>query len=104
MSTPGQIEIDRSGPETTVRIVQPQESFTVQQLRLYAEYLATVADEASARPEPEVDELVAVFNATEARWLTYDDGMRVMARAVLDAGYKRESAAMKDGDGGRWRG
>ena len=92
MSAPGQVEIDRSGPEPTVRIVQPQESFTVQQLRLYAGYLARLADEANWRPEPEVDALVAVFKATEARYMVYEDGLLTLARAVLAAGYKRETA------------
>jgi hypothetical protein len=92
MSEPGDIEIDRSGGEPAISIGHPPGPFTISQLRSYASYLATVADEAAARPEPEVDELVAVFNATEARWLTYDDGMRVMARAALAAGYERKNA------------
>lgn len=89
---PGTVEIDRSDAGVLVKIGHPDGPFTVSQLRLYASYLATVADEAAAAPEPEVDELVAVFDATEARWLEYKDAARVMARAVLDAGYERASA------------
>jgi hypothetical protein len=61
-------------------------------LRLYAEYLATVADEASGPgPEPEVEELIAVLGATEARYLGYEEALRMLARAVLAAGYRREA-------------
>ena len=93
MSEPGVIEIDRSGTEPVVRIGHPPGPFTIDQLRQYATYLATVADEAARRPEPEVDELVAVFEATQARWLRYEEGIVVLARAVLAAGYERKSAA-----------
>ena len=91
---PGEIEIDRSGDRTVVRMRQPQDSFTVNELRMYAEYLATVADEAEKPPpEPDVEAIVAVFKGTVARYLGYDEALPVLARAVLAAGYKRESAA-----------
>ena len=94
MSEPGSIEIDRSGTEPIIRIAQPCESFTVNKLRMYAEYLATVADEAAKPPpEPEVDELVAMFEATQARWMTWESATVELARAVVAAGYKREIAA-----------
>ena len=94
MSEPGTIEIDRSGDEPVVRVVQPGDSFTVSQLRMYAEYLATVANEAAAPPpEPEVEALVGLFNGTVARYVQYDEAALLMARAVLAAGYKRETAA-----------
>ena len=103
MSEPGTIEIDRSGDEPVVRIVQPDDSFTVSQLRMYAEYLATVANEAAAPPpEPEVEALVLAFKGTEARYLTYEEALPVLARAVLAAGYKRENAAAEGASWGRW--
>ncbi len=97
MSEPGTIEIDRSGSQTIVRVVQPSDSFTVSQLRMYAEYLATVADEAERpEPEPEVQALVGLFNGTVARYVQYDEAALLMARAVVAAGYKRETAATGD--------
>ncbi len=88
---PGQVEIDRSGSRTVVRIRQPAGEFTVDQLRMYAGYLATVAAEADAPPpEPDVEALVAAFKGTEARYLGYDEALPVLARAALAAGYKRE--------------
>ena len=86
----GRIEIDHSGAEPIVSIGHPPGPFTIGQLRQYAAYLATVADEAARRPEPEVDELVAVFEATQARWVRYEEATVLHARAVLAAGYKRE--------------
>ena len=92
MSAPGQIEIDRSGTEPVVRITQPQESFTVQELRRYAEYLAQLADEAVRKPEPELDELTAVIDASQGRYMSYPWNIQQIARDVLAAGYKRETA------------
>lgn len=90
---PGTIEIDRSGAEPVISLAHPPGPFTIGKLRLYAEYLATVADEASRHePEPEVEALVAVLQATEARYLGYEEALRMLARAVLAAGYRREAA------------
>jgi hypothetical protein len=86
----GVIEIDRSGAEPVVTIGHPPGPYTLDQLRSYAAYLTVVADEASRRPEPEVDELIAVFNATQARWLRWEEAAVELARAVLAAGYKRD--------------
>lgn len=97
MSAPGSIEIDRSGPEPVISIDHPPGPFTVTQLRLYGEYLTTLAAEAAKpAPEPEVEALVAVFESTGARWLTYEEGIRVLARAVVAAGYGVRSAATRD--------
>ena len=93
MSEPGSIEIDRSGGEPVVTFSVPETSFTLDGLRQFASYLTLVADEASARPEPEVEELVAVLDATDARLLDWFQASRELARAVLAAGYKREIAA-----------
>ena len=94
----GSIELDRSGDEPVIHITHPSGTFTISQLRMYAGYLATVADEAAQPPpDPDVDALVAAFGATEARFMVYEDALRVLARAVLAAGYKRESAATGTG-------
>ena len=91
---PGTVEIDRSGEEPVISLAHPPGPFTISTLRLYAGYLATVADEAAEpEPEPEVEELIAVLSATDARWLGFEDALRVLARAVLAAGYKREAAS-----------
>ncbi len=88
---PGTAEIDRSGDEPLISFRVPAGPFTIARLRLYAEYLARLADEASRpEPEPEVEELTAVFDVTKARYLAYDEAARVLARAVLAAGYRRE--------------
>jgi len=92
MSAPGQIEIDRSGGEPVIKLVQPQESFTLDQLRQYAGYLNTVADEAAKRPEPELDELTAVIDASQGRYMSYPWNIQQIARDVLAAGYKRETS------------
>ena len=89
---PGEIEIDRSGTETVIRIGQPQESFTVNQLRMYAEYLDLLAREAEAPPpEPDVEALVTVFETIPVRLMTWEAARHELARAVLAAGYKREA-------------
>ena len=93
MSEPGSIEIDRSGTEPLVSIEHPPGPFTLDQLRAYASYLTLVADEAARRPEPEVDELVAVIDGSRARWMPYEEGVRRLAREILDAGYERKNAA-----------
>ena len=87
---PGSIELDRSGSEPVVRLGPTPDAFTLDQLRAYASYLTVVADEAARRPEPEVDELIAVFNATQARWMHWESAAPELARAVLAAGYKRD--------------
>ena len=90
---PGTVEIDRSGDEPVISLAHPPGPFTITRLRLYAEYLATVADEASRpEPEPEVDELAAVLKgAAEAPYAGYEEAVRRVARAVLAAGYRREA-------------
>ena len=93
---PGSIEIDRSGDEPVISIGHPPGPFTTGQLRSYAAYLGTVAEEAAKRPEPEIDELAAIIDASEGRWLAYPANIREIARAVLAAGYKRETAAAGD--------
>jgi hypothetical protein len=91
---PGRIEIDRSGIEPVISVEHPSGPFSPDRLRKYAEFLATVAEEAAARPDPpEVEELIAVLNASEARWLPYEEAVRELARAILAAGYERKSAA-----------
>jgi len=90
---PGQVEIDCSGNEPVIRIGHPQDSYTIQQLRMYAEYLATLADEAGKRPEPEVDELAGIIDASPGRLMTYPANVRRIARDILDAGYERKSEA-----------
>ena len=87
---PRSIELDRSGSEPVVRLGPFPDEFTLDQLRSFASYLTVVADEASRRPEPEVDELVAVFNTTQARWMLWESAAPELARAVLAAGYKLE--------------
>ena len=94
----GQIEIDESGGTPRVRFTLPQEWFTLDQLRSYASYLSTVADEASASPEPEVTELMAVINASQARWLPYPESVRVLAGDILDAGYEHKKSIEGGGD------
>ena len=89
----GRIEIDHSGAEPIVSIGHPPGPFTIDQLRSYAAYLGTVAEEAAKRPEPEIDELAAIIDASDGRWLAYPANIREIARAVLAAGYKREIAA-----------
>jgi len=90
---PGSIELDRSGSEPVVRLGHPPGPFTLDQLRMYGEYLITVAAEAKhAGGEPEVDELVTVIDSSQARWMPYHDGVRVLAREILAAGYKRDRA------------
>jgi hypothetical protein len=85
------IEIDRSDDAPRIKLAMAAAEFSPRELRQYADYLRLVADEAEARPEPDVDALVAVFDATEARWLSWPDAARVLARAVLQAGYGRLS-------------
>lgn len=98
MSEPGTVEIDRSSGEPLISIGHPPGPYTVAQLRLYAEYLATVADEAERPPpEPEVEELVAVFQGTPARFMVYEDGIRELARAAVAAGWKREITPREEG-------
>ena len=91
------IELDRSSGEPIIKLGAAEASFTPYQLRSYAAYLTTVADEADKRPEPEVDELAAIIDATEARWVAWPESSRVAARAVLAAGYKREIAPREEG-------
>lgn len=89
--TPPSIEVARVGSEPLVTIRMPEGQFTLDQLRQFAVYLNTVADEESARkPEPDVDELAAVLEATQGRWLVWDSAKVEFARAVLAAGYKRQ--------------
>jgi hypothetical protein len=92
-AAPGRIEIDRSGSEPLVTVAHPPGPFTLDMLRSYASYLATVADEASVRPEPEVAELMVVIDASQARWLPYPESVRVLAGDILDSGYRRERSA-----------
>ena len=75
------IEIDRSGPEALVHLKNAPGTFTVTELRMYAEYLATVAREAEKPPpEPDVEALVATLAAvTEARYMTYESALLVLA-------------------------
>ena len=88
---PGSIELDRSGSEPVVRLGPVPAAFTLDQLRMYGEYLITVATEAEhANGEPDVDELVAMIDSSQARWMPYHDGVRVLAREILAAGYKRD--------------
>ena len=97
MSEPGVIEIDRSGLEPAISVGHPPGPFTISQLRAYAAFLSSVADEAAKRPEPEVDELVAIIDASQARWLPYQDGVRELARVIIAAGYERKNAAGESG-------
>ena len=92
MSEPGTIEIDRSGSEPVIKITNPPDLFSLDQLRSYAAYLSTFAEEAAKRPEPEIDELATIIDASDGRWLAYPANIREIARAVLAAGYKRETA------------
>ena len=91
------IELDRSSGEPIIKLGAAEASFTPYQLRSYAAYLTTVADEADKRPEPEVDELAAIIDATEARWVAWPESSRVAARAVLAAGYNGRSHRGKRG-------
>ncbi len=93
MSIPGRIEIDRSGPEPMVSVGHPPGPFTLTELRMYGEYLTTLAAEAAKPVEPEVDELAAVIDASRARYLQYPESIRVLARDLAAAGYERTSAA-----------
>ena len=93
MSAPGSIEIDRSGSEPAISIGHPPGPYTIDQLRSYAAYLATLADDAARRPEPEVDELAGIIDASQGRWMTYPANVRTIARDILDAGYERKDAA-----------
>jgi len=96
VSEPGRIEIDRSGTEPLVSIGHPPGPYTLDQLRTYGSYLVLLADEVADKPDPETEELIAVFDATQARWLDWFHATRELARAVLAAGYKRESAATRN--------
>jgi len=89
---PGRIEIDRSSGEPLIHIGHPSGPYSIDQLRSYARYLGTLAEEAAKRPEPEIDELATVIDASDGRWLAYPANIREIARAVLAAGYKREDA------------
>ena len=79
---PGTIEIDDSSPAVRVRAVPPQEWFTLDQLRQYAAYLATVADE--AEPSPELDKLTAILEVATLM----SQSPRNAARSILAAGYE----------------
>jgi hypothetical protein len=83
----GQIEVDDSGPEVRVRLTLPQEWFTLPELRQFAVYLATVADENEMIPE--LGELAAFLRDARSLKLAGFD----LARALLKAGYRRTSPA-----------
>jgi len=89
---PGSIEIDRSAEEPIVTFSVPETSLTLDGLRQFASYLTLVADEAARKPEPEVEELIAVFETIPVRLMTWEAARSELARAVLAAGYKREDA------------
>src|SRR2546421_9705586 len=74
---PGQIEIDCSDREPRVRFTLPQEWFTLAELRQFAKFLSTVADE--NEPSPEVEALAGVLETCAL--IGHDH--RKTARAVL---------------------
>jgi hypothetical protein len=82
--TPGLIELDDSSGAVRVRLTLPQESFTVPELRSFAAYLNTVADE--AEPSPEVQELTQILESAAI----IPRSSRAMARVILGAGYSRQ--------------
>lgn len=91
---PGYIEIDDSGGEPVVRLRQPQDSFTLDQLRAFGTYLVTVADEAAAaRGEPEVQDLARLISGSRARYLPFEEAVTVLARDLLKAGYRPGEAS-----------
>ena len=41
--------------------------------------------------------MVAIFKGTEARYMVYEDGLLVLARALVADGYKREAQQREEG-------
>jgi hypothetical protein len=83
---PGVVEVGDSDctGQVRVRFALPQEWFTLPELRAFAAYLVTVADE--NEPSPEVDGLTKILEfASLIR-------PRAAARALLGAGYRLEKA------------
>jgi hypothetical protein len=86
------IELDRSSGAPVIKLGAAAAEFTPDQLRSYASYLTLVADEADQKPEPEVDELVAVFETVPWHLMTVQAAQYALAKAVLAAGYERGAA------------
>jgi hypothetical protein len=80
---PGIVEVDDSGYPGNVRVrfTLPQEWFTLPDLRKFAAYLVTLADE--SEPSAEVDELARILETAAL----LAPGHRPTARAILGAGY-----------------
>jgi hypothetical protein len=91
------IELDRSSGEPVIKLGSAAAEFTPDQLRRYASYLTLVADEADKKPEPEVDELVAIFETVPWRLMAPQAAQYALAKAVLAAGYERRAAQAEGG-------